>query len=95
VPRRHPRSPADRARPAPDVAVPEEFPDGAWYVRRLTGVTVVKTYRCPGCDQEIPIGQPHTVAWRADSDGADRRHWHTQCWGARLRRHPPGGRRNR
>jgi hypothetical protein len=90
VPRRHPRTEAGRPRPAPDLPLPEEHPDGAWYVRRLTGIAVVKAYRCPGCQQEIPVGQPHTVAWRADSDGEDRRHWHNGCWAARLHRHPPG-----
>jgi hypothetical protein len=38
---------------------------------------------------------PHLVAWPADTEQAawhggggldDRRHWHTPCWNARLRR---------
>lgn len=45
-----------------------------------------KTYRCPGCQQEIAGGTPHVVAWADDSlFGAEaalaaRRHWHTACW---------------
>ena len=48
----------------------------------------MKTYRCPGCDQEIRPGVPHLVAWPADGRGdlTDRRHWHTGCWRARDRR---------
>ncbi|MHA3701396.1 hypothetical protein ACXR2U_04370 [Jatrophihabitans sp. YIM 134969] len=44
------------------------------------------TYRCPGCDQLINAGLGHVVAWRADGDGDDRRHWHTACWANRERR---------
>jgi len=49
-----------------------------------------KTYRCPGCDHEVPPGMAHVVAWPADdADGLqDRRHWHTGCWRARDRRAP-------
>ena len=57
---------------------------GAWKVRTVSGGD--KAYRCPGCDQMIPPGTAHTVAWPADHlFGAqagleDRRHWHTSCW---------------
>jgi hypothetical protein len=63
--------------------------DGEWSVRHITG-TGTKSYRCPGCDHEIPPGVPHLVAWPADERGdlADRRHWHTGCWNARDRRGP-------
>jgi hypothetical protein len=76
----------------------EEAADGDWVVRRVTGAGTGKTYRCPGCDQEIASGTPHVVSWPAyarDSDlqpwdtgsAADwRRHWHTACWRARARR---------
>ena len=77
----------------------EEAADGDWVVRPLTGAASAgKTYRCPGCDQEIRIGTPHVVTWPAytrDSDldpwdtdsAADRRrHWHTACWRARGNR---------
>ena len=76
----------------------EEAGDGDWVVRPLSGSAGGKTYRCPGCDQEIRPGTPHVVTWPAyarDSDlepwdtesAADwRRHWHTACWRARDRR---------
>jgi hypothetical protein len=75
-------------------------------VRAVTGSD--KTYRCPGCDQEIRAGQPHIVAWPTGRDSAgpastgdnpsgraeDRRHWHHPCWTARERR-APGVQRSR
>lgn len=65
----------------------ESAPDGDWIVRSVTGAGSAKTYRCPGCDQEIRPGVPHVVAWPADGGGLDdRRHWHTPCWNARSRR---------
>ena len=67
--------------------VTESHADGDWVVQRLTAAQATKTYRCPGCDQEIRPGLPHVVAWRpGDEDG--RRHWHTPCWSARQRRRP-------
>jgi hypothetical protein len=65
----------------------EEAADGDWVVRPLTGSATDKTYRCPGCDQEIRPGQPHLVCWRAGDEG-NRRHWHRPCWLARDRRRP-------
>jgi hypothetical protein len=76
----------------------EEAADGDWVVRRLTGAASGKSYRCPGCDQQIRPATPHLVTWPAyprDSDldpwdtdsAADlRRHWHTTCWSARGHR---------
>lgn len=55
-----------------------------WTVQKVRGSD--KTYRCPGCQQEIPAGTPHVVAWAQDSlfgAGAAldaRRHWHSACW---------------
>lgn len=92
MPRRHRRNDASRPLSGEAAGEREEHPDGAWEVRRLTGVSVVKTYRCPGCQQTIAIGTPHVVAWRADEGGEDRRHWHTGCWNGRDRRRPTGGR---
>jgi len=79
----------------------ESAPDGDWVVRMVPGAASTKVYRCPGCDQEIPLGTAHVVAWPAGAPGpADRRHWHNPCWQRRLQRHtgsrrgrpvPPGG----
>jgi hypothetical protein len=62
--------------------------DGEWEVRSVPAGD--KTYRCPGCDQEIRPGVGHVGAWPADERGdlSDRRHWHTGCWRARDRRNP-------
>ncbi|MGF1661353.1 MAG: hypothetical protein ACFCVG_02585 [Kineosporiaceae bacterium] len=90
--RRRPR-PAGGGSPPPLRAdAVERHPDGDWVVRRLTGAASTKTYRCPGCSQEIRPATPHVVAWPADApllggEAADsRRHWHTACWGHRTRR---------
>lgn len=68
----------------------ESAADGDWVVRSVTGAASDKTYRCPGCAQEVKPGLPHLVAWPADKLSGpgleDRRHWHTPCWNARLRR---------
>ncbi|MET0711546.1 MAG: hypothetical protein ABWZ30_03455 [Jiangellaceae bacterium] len=72
----------------------ESWPDGEWVVRRLTGSSATKPYRCPGCDRPIRPATPHIVAWPVEgttlSGGgtAERRHWHTGCWRARNRRRP-------
>lgn len=57
-----------------------------WAVRQISGGAATKRYRCPGCDQEIPPGVPHLVAWPREGDVAERRHWHRACWNARDRR---------
>jgi hypothetical protein len=56
-----------------------------WVVRPVAGSSG-KRYRCPGCDQEIPPGVGHVVAWPQHGDVDDRRHWHRACWNARDRR---------
>lgn len=67
----------------------ETGPDGHEYeVLPIAGARAKKTYRCPGCDHEIRSGISHVVVWRADDDGADRRHWHTHCWAKRQTRRP-------
>ena len=69
----------------------ETGPDGDWVVRAMPGEATVKTYRCPGCDQEIQPGTAHLVVWPAYTPGlAERRHWHRPCWDRRLRRHARG-----
>ncbi|HEV2450906.1 MAG TPA: ATP/GTP-binding protein [Streptosporangiaceae bacterium] len=69
----------------------ESWPDGDWVVRQVPGGQAQpgKAYRCPGCDQEIPAGTPHLVAWPVDTPGMqERRHWHRGCWERRLHRRP-------
>ncbi|HEX6194940.1 MAG TPA: hypothetical protein VFZ37_03465 [Jiangellaceae bacterium] len=72
----------------------EQWPDGDWVVRRITGSSSTKPYRCPGCDQQIRPATPHIVAWPVEgttlSGGGpdERRHWHQACWKARSRRRP-------
>ena len=66
--------------------------DGLWNVQPLSASNATKVYRCPGCQQTIPPGVAHIVAWPADGRGdlTDRRHWHSGCWKARDRRYPSG-----
>ncbi len=76
----------DGPRPAP---AGERVEDG-YVVRSVAGTAgrgggPAKAYRCPGCDQLLPAGQPHLVAWPQGSPD-DRRHWHSACWTARGRR---------
>lgn len=58
-----------------------------YFARRVTGSSATKSYRCPGCDQEIRPGTPHVVAWPAFGL-EDRRHWHSACWDRRDERQP-------
>jgi len=95
-------SPRRNFRRRDDIPVPDEervrrgveavqaWLDGDWMVRSIPGGASAKSYRCPGCDQEILAGVPHVVAWPADGRGdlTDRRHWHRGCWRARDRRTP-------
>lgn len=59
---------------------------GAYAVQSVSASAAVKAYLCPGCRAEVPVGQAHLVAWRADGPTSDeaelaaRRHWHTYCW---------------
>lgn len=70
----------------------EKHADGEWLVRSVAPAAAVKTYRCPGCRQEIPPGTAHVVTWPAEQPIGtfggvqDRRHWHRACWTARERR---------
>ena len=64
-------------------------PAQTWVVRPVTGAAATKTYRCAGCEQEVPVGTPHVVVWPDEQHGvAHRRHWHSPCWAARERRRP-------
>jgi len=84
----------DRVRRGVDTV--ESWQDEQWRVRQIPGSAAAKTYRCPGCDQEIRPGLPHLVVWPlAGPVGAgpeeplgQRRHWHGGCWRARDRRRP-------
>jgi hypothetical protein len=64
----------------------QEWQGEEWIVRPIAGSASGKHYRCPGCDQEIPPGVGHVVAWREHAGVDDRRHWHRACWNARDRR---------
>lgn len=67
-----------------------EIRSGAeWFVRDIPAHRAEKQYLCPACVVEIPVGQPHVVAWRADDFFGDevavreRRHYHAHCWRVR------------
>jgi hypothetical protein len=92
--RRDEEPPLDHDRARRGLEVVHSAADGSWSVRHIPVDAAIRTYRCPGCDQEIPPGVAHVVAWPADERGdvADRRHWHTACWRARDRRRPTGRR---
>ena len=69
----------------------EETHDGLTYkVQSIR--SGAKDYRCPGCQQIIPAGTGHVVAWTEDgwmgaAAGQEaRRHWHRSCWDHRDRR---------
>lgn len=49
-------------------------------VRQIGSAAASKFYICPGCNQNIPPGVAHVVAWPAHRGGDDRRHWHKHCW---------------
>lgn len=67
----------------------EDWPDGEWKVRRVSGGGTAKVYRCPGCDHEILPGVPHVVSWPNWTGGeGERRHWHSACWTKRVDRGP-------
>ena len=84
---RRPKVEDPELRGVPSTQSFEEDEFGIWIVRKLTGSSATKPYRCPGCDQMIPMATPHTVAWlEGDEDG--RRHWHNACWSKRNNRRP-------
>ncbi|MEU9097226.1 ATP/GTP-binding protein [Streptomyces sp. NPDC048361] len=65
----------------------ESWQGEEWSVRHVAGASAAgKRYRCPGCDQEIPSGAPHLVAWPEYGGVDERRHWHKACWNAKDRR---------
>lgn len=76
----------------------EDWRGEDWAVRRITGSTSTKAYRCPGCDHLIRPATPHVVVWpleaslqefaatKSASGLGERRHWHTTCWDGRSGR---------
>ncbi len=61
---------------------PDDVQAPGYDVRQASGP---KTYRCPGCDQEVRAGVLHLVVVpHADAD--ERRHWHTGCWRSERKR---------
>ncbi|MDR1768491.1 MAG: hypothetical protein LBR32_08710 [Propionibacteriaceae bacterium] len=81
-PSKHLRTP----RPLGNFARTETKADGQWLVNSVPEGHSHKTYRCPGCDHEVPPGAAHLVVWPVEpgvgssSAVAERRHWHTSCW---------------
>lgn len=73
--------------PATSFQTIEEHHEGIYTVRKITGSSSTKAYRCPGCDQLIPTATPHIVAW-IDDDLDSRRHWHSACWTKKDQRKP-------
>ena len=84
------RRPSKHTRPARPLnaghATDAHKSDGRWIVRTVPGARAIKHYTCPGCQQTIPPGTSHVVAWPdvpslTSASGLDeRRHWHTGCW---------------
>lgn len=60
---------------------------GPVQVRHVHPFEATKTYRCPGCDHEIPPGTGHEVVVPLEAVD-ERRHWHTGCWQRAGRRSP-------
>jgi hypothetical protein len=56
-------------------------------VRRVHAAQALKSYACPGCQQEIPARTAHLVVVPIEAPDM-RRHWHTSCWVMRERRRP-------
>jgi hypothetical protein len=88
MPRRH-RSARERGGPpaAPErlLNVAPLWAQGDEFNVRAASVGSGKTYRCPGCQQEIRPGTPHLVVV-PEGNMEERRHWHTPCWRIELKR---------
>ena len=89
VPRQNRRREPESSRPLGGTATERaEWQGRDYLVRHVPGSSATKTYRCPGCDQEVRPGVPHVVVWPDEELSAEnRRHWHTGCWAARDTRH--------
>ncbi|MFC6317733.1 hypothetical protein [Corynebacterium gerontici] len=69
-----------RTVPGPRWAAGEPFE-----MRHMGASAAQKYYICPGCNQNIPPGTAHIVAWPKEIGRGteDRRHWHRGCWDRR------------
>ena len=65
-----------------------------WELRVVQPYQALKTYRCPGCDQEIFPRTLHLVTWPAGSP-EQRRHWHRACWNRHVAELERAGERRR
>lgn len=54
-------------------------------VRFVPGARAAKVYVCPECTNQVGERVGHVVAWPVD-EADRRRHWHTHCWRAVVRR---------
>lgn len=61
--------------------------DGDVEVVKVQPYQARKTYRCPGCNQEIAVGLGHLAVVPLAAP-EDRRHWHHACWEHRAHRRP-------
>jgi hypothetical protein len=72
----------------PQPVGPDAGGDGAGVeVRRVQPYRALKTYLCPGCNQDIQPRAMHLVVVPLDTPDL-RRHWHEACWQHRDRRRP-------
>jgi hypothetical protein len=65
----------------------QPYDDDEVEVRHIQPYRAVKSYLCPGCNQDIAPGTGHLVVVPRDAPDL-RRHWHRACWDARHRRRP-------
>ncbi len=50
--------------------------DETWLIRGIAR----KRYHCPGCHDDIPVGEEHTVVqFVRRLGGTDHHHWHRRC----------------
>jgi hypothetical protein len=56
-------------------------------VRTIQPYAATKSYRCPGCNQEIAPGVAHLVVVPLAA-AEERRHWHISCFERRSGRRP-------
>jgi hypothetical protein len=79
-------APSSQRRPGADF-VTDPLTGELAEVRRIQPYAADKTYRCPGCNQEIAPGIGHYVVVPL-RDPSERRHWHLACFDRRAQRRP-------